>query len=299
MNIKRKLSKLFRCGLTAVSPCMNTKIVYLSKFHRRVNLKNPKKLNDKILWLKFNDYYDNELVKQCADKYKVREYIEKRGCGEILNDLISVYDNADLVDWDSLPNSCAIKLNIGCGCNHIVTDLENEDKKALYTEIKTWFRTAPEYYLGYAEMQYKDVKPYLIVEKYLGGPNGELPVDYKFYCMNGKVQLIMMCTNRDEHGHGAQFYYMDREWNLKVGYDDDGADIEKPKMLQKAIEYAEALSVDFPFVRVDFYLFEDRVVFGELSFTPAAGMDVDHNRIVDGTNQSIDDYYGRILKINS
>lgn len=299
MNIKRKLSQLFRCGLTAISPRINTRIVYLSKFHRKVDLNNPKKLNDKILWLKFNDYYENDLIKQCADKYKVREYIKRKNCSEILNDLILVYDNIEFLDWNRMPNRCAIKLNIGCGCNHIVKDLKNEDKDVLISEINTWFKKAPNYYLGYSEMQYKNVKPYLIVEKYLGGPNGELPIDYKFYCMNGNVQLIMVCTNRDEHGHGAKYYYMDRDWNVKVGGDENYGHIEKPSMLEKAIEYAEILSQDFPFVRVDLYLFEDSVIFGELSFTPAAGMDIDHNRMVDGTNQSIDDYYGSILEIKS
>ena len=39
------------------------------------------------------------------------------------------------------------------------------------------------------------------------------------------------------------------------------------------IKYAEILSAPFPFVRSDFYLVDGKVVFGELTFTPAAGLD--------------------------
>lgn len=46
-------------------------------------------------------------------------------------------------------------------------------------------------------MQYKDVKPCIIVEKYLGTESGELPVDYKFYCMNGKASSVRLDALHD------------------------------------------------------------------------------------------------------
>ena len=39
------------------------------------------------------------------------------------------------------------------------------------------------------------------------------------------------------------------------------------------IEFAEKLSKDIPFVRVDFYEINNKVYFGELTFYPAAGME--------------------------
>lgn len=297
MKIKHKLGHSIRCNLTRISPYLNTHIVYLAKFHRLLNLRKPTKLNDKVLWLKFHDYYNNEQVKNCADKYRVREFVEKKNCAELLNELIGAYHSVDEIEWNKLPNSCAIKLNIGCGFNHIVVNLKNEKIDELTSEIQDWFKKAPNSYLGYSEMQYKGVTPVLLVEKYLGGSNGELPLDYKFYCINGRVELIMCCVGRDENGHGAKYYYLDRNWNLVSGYGEEKIEIEKPVMLEKAIEYAEILSSDFPFVRVDFYLFESKIVFGELTFTPSAGMDIDHNRIVVGSNRSIDDVYGALLDL--
>ena len=44
-------------------------------------------------------------------------------------------------------------------------------------------------------------------------------------------------------------------------------------------EYAEKLSKPFKFVRVDFYDYQNKIIFGELTFTPAGC--VDNNYIED------------------
>ena len=51
---------------------------------KKVDLKNPKTFNEKIQWLKLYDYPNNQLVIDGADKYKVREYVEKKGLGDRL-----------------------------------------------------------------------------------------------------------------------------------------------------------------------------------------------------------------------
>ena len=38
------------------------------------------------------------------------------------------------------------------------------------------------------------------------------------------------------------------------------------------IEFAESISERFPFVRVDLFVIEDKIYFGELTFTPAGGI---------------------------
>ena len=47
------------------------------------------------------------------------------------------------------------------------------------------------------------------------------------------------------------------------------------------IEYAKKLSKPFPLVRVDLYIVDNKVYFGELTFTPAAGLDVEKTEIAD------------------
>ena len=99
------IANLFRSTLTRISPRLNTEIVYFFKFKRPINLKNPKTLDEKIQWLKLNTYLNNPLVKQCADKYKVRNYVKECGCEEILNELYGSYNTVDEIPWDKLPNS--------------------------------------------------------------------------------------------------------------------------------------------------------------------------------------------------
>ena len=74
-----KLGRRFKQMLTRISPKLNTRVIYLTKFKKTINLKHPQTLDEKIQWLKFNTYYQNPLITQCADKYAVREYVEKSG----------------------------------------------------------------------------------------------------------------------------------------------------------------------------------------------------------------------------
>lgn len=78
-SIKSKNSKdLVRCFKSLLSPTASGKIVFLKNHHRRIDYKNPTLLDEKLLTLCAKDYYNNSLITKCADKYAVREYIEKK-----------------------------------------------------------------------------------------------------------------------------------------------------------------------------------------------------------------------------
>ena len=274
-TIKWYAQNIVRSGLTLISPKLNTAVTYRVKFKKKLDLEHPVTLNEKILWLKFNTYWNNPIIKQCADKYRVREYLESKGYGVLLNGLIGVYENVDDIDWDSLPNQFALKLNVGCGCNIIVSDKSNLDIESAMHSMRKWLKS--NYWLGWSEMQYKGVKPVILIEKYLGSKDGRLPEDYKFYCMNGQAKYVMVCADRDIGEHAAKFFYYDRQWNLMPYTSDYFADpdlvIPKPDRIDDAFETAEMLSKDFPFVRVDLYIVDGKIYFGELTFTPSAGLD--------------------------
>lgn len=299
MTIKDKIAGSFRRTLTRISPMLNTKVTYYVKFHKKLDLDHPVTLNDKILWLKFNTYWENPLIKQCADKYRVREYIKERGFEELLNPVIGVYDDIETIPWSDLPDKFAIKLNVGCGCNIIVSDKKQIDLNKIKETLKKWMRS--EYYLDHSEMQYKDVKHYIIIENYLGKNNGNLPEDYKFYCMNGKCKAILVCVNRDAEGH-ALYFFMDRNWNV-LPYTWESEKYSnlvpsKPKNLDLAINNAEALAKEFPFVRVDFYFVNNEIVFGELTFTPAGGMDRDLKYFPPHDDRDVDHIFGEMLCVD-
>ena len=273
MGRRNRLSELVRCCLTLISPELNTKALYYSRFHKRLDLKHPRTLNEKILWLKLNTYGNDPLVKRCADKYRVREYLREKGLSELLTPLIGVYDHIEDIPWDALPERFVLKLNVGCGCNLVVRDKSRLDIEAAKRTMGKWMKS--QFWMQASELQYKNTKRCILIEEFLGGEDGSLPVDYKFHCMNGRSRYVMVCMGRGTQT-GLKLYYFDRNWTLEPitqeGIDDKDKIIPKPENIEQAFAYAEKLSKDFPYVRVDFYLVNGRIYFGELTFTPSAGM---------------------------
>jgi hypothetical protein len=49
--------------------------------------------------------------------------------------------------------------------------------------------------------------------------------------------------------------------------------LPRPKELDKVLDMARTLSKPFPHVRVDFYLENDRIMVGELTFFPGCGIE--------------------------
>jgi hypothetical protein len=274
-NIRKKISHIFTSFLTLISPKLNTKFLYWKRFGKKLDFNNPQTSNEKVLWLKFNTYYKNPLVIQCADKYAVREYVEKCGCGEILNDLYGVYDNVKDIDFDKFPNKFVMKLNYGCGMNLICQDKSKLNISKTKRMLAKWMRSLQ--HLRLSEMHYSYIPKKIICEKFLDTHNNAAPDDYKIYCCNGKPYYVMVCIGRDKGR--PKFYYFDCEGNLQREMTRDGLQAPEdfhydiPAGWNEMIRYAEILSAPFPFVRSDFYLVDGKVVFGELTFTPAAGLD--------------------------
>ncbi|MBO4403650.1 MAG: hypothetical protein J5792_08295 [Bacteroidales bacterium] len=305
MTFKKDVAHVFRRTLTRISPVLNTRVCYRAKFGHRLDLHEPKTFNEKILWLKFNTYRNNELIRQCADKIRVRQFVKSRDRVYLLNRLVAVYDSPDDIMWDDLPDSFALKLNIGCGSNLIVRSKSMTCKEEAIAVARGWMKS--NFWLNYSELQYKGVTPRLLVEAYIGDPAaGSLPMDYKFYCMNGVCRYILVCVDRgvktEGLNHPVKFFFMDRDWNMMpftpeaLKYKD--IKINKPAVIDKAIAEAEKLSEGFPFVRVDFFIEEDRIIFGELTFTPAGGMDTELSMVPPGCQKTVDEIFGELLVIN-
>ena len=261
------LGKRFFEIITKISPKFSCKLLYFIRTKEIPNLKNPKNFNEKTTWLKLYEYSNNPLVIKCADKYDVREYVEDKGHKEILNELYGVYDNFDDINFDKLPNKFALKCTHGCAYNIICCYKSKFNKKEARKKVNKWMNEK----YGYAttELHYTKIKPKIIIEKYLCDDNSKMPLDYKFYCFNGKVKCILVCSERDTN---LKLSYYDLNWN-RIDYEKESwssnVDIKKPKKLEEMIKISEHLSKDFPYVRVDLYNDNGNIIFGELTFTPA------------------------------
>lgn len=266
-SIKSKNSgNLIRCFKSLLNPTVAGKIVFFKNHHRKIDYKNPTILDEKLLAISANEYYKNPLITKCADKYAVREYIEEKGLGCILNELIGVYDNTDEIDWNALPNQFAIKCNHGSGYNIVVTNKADFNKDEVFAKLNYWLEE--DYSIISAEHQYHEIPRKIIIEKYLTDGHGSLPIDYKFFASRGNIICCLSISGRAEHS--TKRFFSDEKFNgiSVLNKCVDSFDAKKPKKYDEMIEVAKTLSKDFPFVRVDLYETEKGVIFGELTFTP-------------------------------
>jgi len=249
-------------------PVIATKLLYKGAMKKSLNLKNPQTLNEKMQWLKLYYYRDNETVKKCADKYAVREFLEERGCQSILNELYGVWDSADKIDWDSLPDKFVLKCTHGSGYNYICKNKNDIDKKEVTSIIDSWMKE--DYGVKYCELIYDHIKPRIIAEKFIDTKDGKAPTDWKFFCADGNPKFLYVMQGNDEI---QDYYTANWEWLPihSAGRPNSNSSLQKPEGFGKMVEYARILSKGFPLVRVDFYYENDSIIFGEMTFLTTGG----------------------------
>ena len=98
MWVKSKFLRILIYLLSPLCPTLVSRILYRAAFHRRLDLKHPKTLNEKTMWLKLRVYAKDPLVAKCADKLRVRDYVEEKGCGDALNELEAVWENPEQIE---------------------------------------------------------------------------------------------------------------------------------------------------------------------------------------------------------
>lgn len=268
--LKKFLRRFFRI-LAINSPVIASKVIYFRVFRKRLNLKNPTTFNEKLMWLKLHE--DDALKTICADKYLVRDYVIYLGYSNILNSIYKVYENIEEIEWNELSDSFAMKCTHGSGFNIICPEKDELNQEKAILHLKEWMKT--DYGLLRVEPHYSKIKPRIIVEKFLGDElNDKLPVDYRFHCFHGEPQIIEIVPDR---GTPEQKHYMfNLKWESLPYYTcclNVEKEIEKPEKINEMLEISRKLSNVFTYVRVDLYLYNNQIYFGELTFTPTACLD--------------------------
>lgn len=190
--------------------------------------------------------------------------------------MIAAYDKPEDIEWDVLPDRFALKLNYANSYNVICTDKSGVDKQAVVRKLNAWIKEKP--WLGYAELQYKNVPIKVIVEKFLEGKDGLFPEDYRIYCFNGEPKVILYMSGRYLDTMRVGFF--DTNWhhigkpNKQYKAFEEHNLPHKPESLHTMLKAAKELSKPFPFVRMDFYDLDGEAIFGEMTFSPAGGFDV-------------------------
>ena len=240
---------------------------YRQRFGEDIDLVNPKTYGEKLQWLKL--FYRDPDMPICSDKYRIREFLKKKNLEWLSNDVIGVYKNANEIPFDELPERFAAKATHGSGWNLICENKAELNWPSSVRIMNDWLKC--NLFVFGREWNYKEIEPRILVEKYID----HKPLnDYKYMCFNGEP-LYMQLNNDFEGTHYVDFYDLKTWTHLPVTYmryKRSERDLEKPQNYEKMMDLARELSAQFPFVRVDFYSFDETVILGELTFFPGAGL---------------------------
>lgn len=236
---------------------------------KKLNLENPVEINEKKNWLKL--YYHPPILTQLADKYAVRSYVSEKIGPAYLNELYGIYRCVEEIDFEALPDQFIIKATHGCRKNLIVRDKAGLDLKRTKKILREWLKYDQYKKVGF-EWAYKNIRPGIVIEKILVEAGKRFLTDYKFVCMNGKcvyTQVIMDWNGKEVQGNFNREFEL-QEFNTRNREPFSGL-MEKPALFSKMWDLAEILAGHFPLVRADFYLLDQQIIFGEMTFYPGDG----------------------------
>lgn len=248
------------------------KIIYKKTFKKSLNLDNPTLFNEKLQWLKLYDR--KEIYTKMVDKYEAKKYVASIIGEEYIIPTLGVYEKFDEIDFEKLPNQFVIKCTHDSGGIVIVKDKKTFDRSGARRKINKSLKR--NYYYVCREWPYKNVKPRIIIEKYMEDLEHDSAIDYKFFCFNGRPGVVLVCSDRFSKG-GLRETWFDSDWNL-LPVTEGGHKIDKniriPEKNMEMKRLAAKLAKDITFVRVDFYEFNGKVYFGEITFFPASGFEM-------------------------
>jgi len=268
------------------------KIEFRLTMGNRLNLTPAQTFSEKLQWLKLHDR--NPLYTKMADKWSVRQVLLEKAGKDRLIPIIQTFTVDEEIDFESLPDQFVLKPNHTSGNTFICKDKNAIDRDALRKEVRRWMKRR--YFWEHREWPYKGIQPKLLCEKNLG----ELGSPFReigFFCFNG-LPLFACEEHPAKNPHSNAYTVCDLRSRFP-GKKDTIQKLEMPQdpakkedyrpcqiwksadvqtmfpnfsLLERMIGLCVRLSEHTRFVRLDFYLFEDRFFFGECAFFPLAGI---------------------------
>ena len=241
--------------------------LYFERHGKSLNVTNPQKFTEKLFCRMIAlNRRRHPTFTQLADKYTARDYAGSKVGGEHLIKLLWNGKDPRAIPFDTLPAKYVIKTNHGSG--QVIVVKGQADRIDIVGKLSVWLKT--NYYWYHREYHYYHIKPKVLIEEFLEGPDGSIPLDYKFWCFNGIPAVIQVAnTTRDINP------FFDTQWNQLDLYTREGVPrpaIAKPRNLEQMLSIASRLSEGFDFVRIDLYNLYGKIYFGEFTFTPTAGL---------------------------
>ena len=177
----------------------------------------------------------------------------------------------DKINWDKLPNSFVIKTNHGCKWQYIIKNKEEYIKnKRLFDIVKKnttgWLEQDYSFWEGF-ELNYHGIKPKILIEPLVRENINQQNKAIQVYCFNDMQYIIKFHMNNtislwDCNLKEIENIFDFNELNIKINAD---------KLVEQALNLSKKLSKDFNFVRCDWMLYQNKLYFEEMTFTPYSG----------------------------
>lgn len=262
---------IYKLANAVISDSVYTRLKFRKNLNRWSDLENPETFNEKLCWLKL--HRRDPLMTIMVDKAEAKNYVAERIGEEYIIQTYGLWDNADEIDFDSLPRRFVMKGTHDSGRVIVCSDKSKLDMENARNEMQSSLDR--NFYAITREWPYKNVPRRIIAEKFIQQSDGGL-TDYKFFCFDGYVDCVMVCIDR--HLGNTKFYFFDKDWNFlrlnkRGAAAPEGFTLPKPDGIDRMFEIASVLSKGQPFVRVDLYNVDGKIYFGELTFFPDGGVD--------------------------
>jgi len=222
-----------------------------------------------------------------SDKLRVRDYVSQKVGSEYLIPLLWSGDKPEDIPFDDLPLKFVIKTNHGCEYNIIVKDKRKLDQVKVRQKLKKWLNEnfCQDYFLGIA-WGYKNIKPTILIESFIED-KGKIPVDYKFYCFSGHVEILTLHFDRFTEHKTRAFNRNYEQIDIRSPKTEHSEECKHKTNFAAMLKLAESLAEEFDFIRVDLYSVENKIYFSELTSYPGGvskiqGFDVAGHDIVLG-----------------
>lgn len=241
----------------------------------KLNLQNPKTFNEKLQWLKLNDR--KSLYTQLVDKYEAKHWVANLIGDDYIIPTYGIWENFDDINFEKLPKQFVIKCtHDSCGLV-ICKDKSRLNIGSAQNKINKSLRR--NYYYRDREWPYKDVKPRIIVEKFMSdGRTLESGLtDFKFFCFSGHPKFLYVSQGLDNHATAKIAFYDlhgKKMWFKRADYHELSEDeFSLPKTFSEMVNVAAILAknIPCPFVRIDLYEINGKVYFSEITFSPCGG----------------------------
>lgn len=260
------------------SDAIYLRVVYYLMTKKRLHLKNPLLFTEKIQWLKLHNR--NPFYTLLVDKLAVKKYVAEKIGKDYVIPVLGVWNRAEEINFDSLPERFVLKVNCGGGNGnvYICRNKEQFDFEGVRKALNKGLKSGKAIYRVYREWPYKNIEPKILAECLVEDGECDDLTDYKFYCFNGVVKYCQVIRNRNSC-ETIDFY--DTQWVRQPFYGLDtlvwkakpsSVEMDMPLNYEKMVDIATSLSQGHPFLRVDLYNIKGVIYFGEITFYPASGL---------------------------